>query len=209
MKKVNVYNLAGKKVEEISLDEAVFSAKKNDTLLHQVYVALLSNARQVLAHTKNRGDRAGSGKKPWQQKGTGRARVGSVRNPAWKKGGVVFGPRNDRNFSQKINRKMNLGAMVAALSGKVRDEELVVLDDLALTEVKTQKIAGALKALKIKSSVLFAFGEEETKTYRAVRNIPKVSGLSVKQLNVKEILDHKYLICSKASIDFLTKKYNK
>lgn len=208
MKKITVYNLSGKKVEEISLEEKVFGAKRNDSLVHQVYVALLSNMRQVLAHTKNRGERAGSGKKPWQQKGTGRARVGSVRNPAWKKGGVVFGPRKDRNFTQKINKKMKDSAMKAVLSGKVKDEQLIVVDSLTISEIKTKLVAEALKALKIKGSSLFVFSDNEAKTYRAVKNLPKVSGMTAKQLNIKEILDHKYLICSKESVEFLTKKYN-
>ena len=99
--KISVYNITGEEVEKMEVSENVFGVKKNDALIHQAMLAIQSNQRQVLAHTKNRGDRAGSGIKPWKQKGTGRARVGSVRNPAWKKGGVAFGPRNDRNFTKK------------------------------------------------------------------------------------------------------------
>src|SRR3989339_2196997 len=118
--KIEVYNLAGKKIEDIEASDAVFGLPGNDELLHQVYVAISANQRQVLAHTKTRGERAGSGKKPWRQKGTGRARVGSVRTPVWKKGGVVFGPRKDRNFSQKINQKMKAQAIRMVLAEKLK-----------------------------------------------------------------------------------------
>ena len=107
MAKVSVYNLEGKKVEDIEVSETVFGLPKNDDLVHQVYVSQLANGRQVLAHTKTRGERSGSGIKPWRQKGTGRARVGSLRTPTWRGGGVAFGPRKDRNFTKKINKKMN------------------------------------------------------------------------------------------------------
>src|SRR4030065_2872540 len=105
MANAKVHNLEGKKTEELKLADSVFGLPDNDDLVHQVYVALMGNKRQVSADTKTRGERAGSGIKPWRQEGTGRARVGSVRTPVWKKGGVAFGPRNDRNFSQKVNKK--------------------------------------------------------------------------------------------------------
>src|SRR5512140_3774542 len=107
MTSVKVYNLAGKEVEELKLSDSVFGLPVNADLVHQVAVAQSGNMRQVMAHTKNRGERAGSGKKPWRQKGTGRARVGSVRTPVWRKGGVVFGPTNERNFKKDIPKKIN------------------------------------------------------------------------------------------------------
>ena len=104
--KVFPVNLKGEKVEDIKLPEAVFNLPSNNSLLHQVYVSMMSNKRQVIAHTKDRAERAGSGRKPWKQKGTGRARTGSVRNPIWRKGGIVFGPSKERNFKKRINQKM-------------------------------------------------------------------------------------------------------
>src|SRR3989339_1158980 len=141
MAKIKVYNLAGKTSGEIELADAIFALPKNDELLQQVSVALLANRRQVLAHAKTRGERAGSGIKPWKQKGTGRARVGSVRTPVWRKGGIVFGPRNDRNFKQKINKKMNEKAILLALSGKMKDGQIKVVDKFDFSEKKTKTAA--------------------------------------------------------------------
>lgn len=209
MAKVAVYNLEGKELEEINLSDAVFGLKRNEDLIHQVFVSLQANQRQILAHTKNRGERAGSGIKPWRQKGTGRARVGSVRSPLWKKGGVTFGPRKDRNFEKKINKKMKTKAIALTLSAKLRDGELIVVDKIALASKKTKEMAKALNNLKInkKTLMVFSSGEKDWRTFS--RNVKKVTNILVSQLNVLDMLNNKYLLMSKESARMLEAKYDK
>lgn len=209
MVKIAVYNLDGKKIEELELSASVFGLSGSDDLVHQVYVAHSSNQRSVIAHTKNRGERAGSGVKPWKQKGTGRARVGSVRNPLWKKGGVAFGPRNDRNFSKKVNKKMNAKAIALVLSGKAKDNEIRVVDRMELTEKKTKSIAKALSNLKLTGKTLIAFSDKEKDFRMFSRNISKVTNILSNQLNVYDMLNNKNLLMSKDSIKYLEEKYKK
>ena len=208
MAKVKVYNLEGKEIEELEISDSVFGLPKNDDLVHQIVVAMDANKRQVIADTKTRGERAGSGIKPWKQKGTGRARVGSRRTPLWKKGGVVFGPNNDRNYKQKINKKMNQKAIATVLSGKLKDQEIFVIDKLNFSEKKTKQVAGILANFKIKGKTLMAFSDGE-KEFRVVsRNLVKVENILTGQLNVLDMLRHKNLFMSKDSIAYLEKKYN-
>lgn len=209
MATVKVYNLEGKETEELKVSDSVFGLPANNDLVHQVYVSLSANKRQVLAHTKNRGERAGSGIKPWRQKGTGRARVGSVRTPTWRGGGVAFGPTKDRNFKKKINKKMNARAIAVVLSGKLKDGEITVLDKLELAGQKTKEMAAALKKFKLKGTVLLSFGGKEKELMRLSRNLPKVKNIATGQLNVLAMLDNKNLIMSKESIKYLEKKYEK
>lgn len=199
--------MEGKKTEDLKLSDSVFGLPVNDELVHQVYVALTANKRQVLAHTKTRGDRAGSGIKPWRQKGTGRARVGSVRTPTWKGGGIAFGPTKDRNFKKKINKKMNAKAIATVLSGKLKDGEIIVLDKLELKEQKTKQMAQILRSLNLKSKVLLAFSEKEKGLVRTSRNLPKISNILARQLNVLDMLNNKNLVLSKESIKYLEEKY--
>jgi len=209
MIKFPVHNLKGEKVKDIELSEKVFGAKKNDALLHQVYVSQYANRRQVLAHTKDRAERAGSGIKPWKQKGTGRARVGSVRSPIWRKGGIVFGPTKDRNFKKDVPKKMGRVALAAALSGKAKDKELFLVDSLAMKDVKTKLMRDALKNMKLKGSVLVGFSEKEKETKRASRNLPRVTNIDAKNLNVFDVLNNKYLVLSEEGVKVLEEKYNK
>lgn len=205
--KFPVHNLKGEKVKDIELSSSVFDLSANDALLHQIYVAQYANRRQVLAHTKDRAERAGSGKKPWKQKGTGRARVGSVRTPVWRKGGVVFGPTKDRNFKKDVPKKMNKKALAIALSGKVRDKELFLVDSLKADVVKTKMMKEALESLKISRSALMGFSKDEKTMMKASRNLPKVDNILVDNLNVFDILNHKYLIISEDGVNILTEKY--
>jgi large subunit ribosomal protein L4 len=209
MTKVPVYNLEGKVTGELKLDDSVFGLPKNNDLINQVYVALRANARQALAHTKTRGERAGSGIKPWRQKGTGRARVGSVRTPIWRKGGIVFGPRNNRNFSKKVNRKMNAKAVGVVLSGKLKDKELIVVDQIDFKEQKTRVVAAALEKLKLKGRTLMAFSDKEKNIMRLSRNIRNVNNILISQLNVLDMLNHKNLMLSQDSVKYLETKYAK
>ena len=143
-----VHNQIGEVVKEVKLNPTVFEVKINEPLIHQVAVAQLANARVAIAHTKNKGEVRGGGKKPWRQKGTGRARHGSIRSPLWKGGGVTFGPRNTRNFSQKINKKMKKAALFSCLSDKAKQKTLMLLDKLELTETKTKEFAKIILNLK-------------------------------------------------------------
>lgn len=205
--KFSVHNLKGEKTKEIELPEDIFGLKPNDALLHQIYVSQYANQRQVLAHTKDRSERAGSGKKPWKQKGTGRARVGSVRTPIWRKGGVVFGPTKNRNFKKDIPKKMNKKALAIALSGKAKDKELFLVESLKMSAVKTKMMKEALEKLKINRSGLIAFSKDEKPAMRASRNLPKIDNIDVINLNVFDILNHKYLVLSEEGVRILEQKY--
>lgn len=206
--KTIVYNFEGKKVKDIELSEAVFNVPLNEELLHEVYVSMNSNQRIAIAHTKGRGEVAGSGKKPWKQKGTGRARVGSVRSPIWRGGGTVFGPTKDRNFKKKINKKANTKAILMAISEKMRRESLIVVDKFEAVNKKTKDVASGLNSLKLKGSILVNLAEGEKETFLYSRNIKNVKCIPVNNLNVLDILNHKSLILSEESVKYLEKKYN-
>jgi len=207
MAKVKLYNTDGKEVKEIELVDSVFGLPANDELVHQVFVSLGANQRQVLAHTKTRGERSGSGIKPWKQKGTGRARVGSSRTPTWRGGGVAFGPTNERNFKKKINKRMNAKAIATVLSAKLRDGEMIVLDKLALKEKKTKEMAQVLKNLKLKGRMLIGFATDEKDMRAYSRNIDKVNNILVEKLNVLDMLNNKNLILTQNSVKYLEEKY--
>ena len=204
---LGIYNKEGKEIEKLIVADDVFGLERNDDLVHQVFVSIMSNRRVALAHTKTRGERSGSGIKPWKQKGTGRARVGSVRTPIWKKGGVVFGPRKDRNYKKKINKKMKAKAIATVLSGKLKDGELKVLEKLELNNKKTKEMARLISNLKLKGKMLMAFEEKERNSRIYSRNIKGLDNILVEQLNVADMLNHKYLLMTKDSVKFLEKKY--
>lgn len=207
--KIPVYNSEGKEIEKLELSNAVFALERNDDLIHQVFVSIEANKRQVLAHTKTRGERAGSGIKPWRQKGTGRARVGSVRSPIWRKGGIIFGPRKNRNFGKKVNRKMNSKAIAMVLSGKIKEKELRVIDKLEMPKKKTKAMVKILESLKISGRILIAFSDKEKGLRLASQNIDKVANILTDQLNVSDMLNNKYLLMSKESVKMLENKYSK
>ncbi|HRZ95066.1 MAG TPA: 50S ribosomal protein L4 [Candidatus Moranbacteria bacterium] len=207
--KISIYNLEGKEVKKMEISKEIFGLSKNNDLVHQVAVSIMANRRQVLAHTKTRGERAGSGRKPWKQKGTGRARVGSVRTPIWKKGGIVFGPRSERNFKKKINKKMNAKAIAIVLSGKLKENEIYAVDNLKIESKKTKEFSKFFENLKIKGKTLAIFGSGERDFRIASRNIKNCENSLVEQLNVLDMLNNKYLLISEDSIKELEKKYNK
>lgn len=208
MPKIAVNNLAGKKVADLELSDDIFGLSQNFDLLHQVYVSIAANKRTVISHAKDRGERTGSGRKPWKQKGTGNARVGSVRTPIWRKGGIVFGPTKERNFKKKINKKVNQKAILLALSEKVRENQLLVVDEIKLKEKKTKEFFQALSDLKVKGSALIGFSEGEKDFRLASKNIKNTNNILTSRLNVFDILNHKNLLLSKESIKYLEKKYS-
>jgi len=148
MKKAAVYNVKAEKVKDIELNPAIFNVEAKESVVHQVAVAQMANSRVAIAHTKTRGEVRGGGAKPWRQKGTGRARAGSNRSPIWVGGGITFGPRKDRNFSQKVNKKMKTRALFMCLSDKVSNNLLVLLDKLSLENGKTKEVVEVIKNLK-------------------------------------------------------------
>ena len=146
--KYDMYSQTGEKIKQVDLNPAIFGVELNNTLVHQAAVAQMSNARNVLAHTKDRSEESGGGKKPWRQKGTGRARHGSSRSPIWIGGGGTFGPTKNRNFSKKINKKKKSKALFMCLSDRVNDKDLVLLDQLVTKENKTKEFVALIKNLK-------------------------------------------------------------
>ncbi|MBI2439092.1 MAG: 50S ribosomal protein L4 [Candidatus Moranbacteria bacterium] len=208
MMRVTVKNIAGEDVKEISLKDFIFDVPKNDALVHQVYVAQSGNKRIAIAHTKDRAERAGSGIKPWRQKGTGRARSGSVRSPLWRKGGVTFGPTKDRNFSKNTTHKMRQKATMIALSEKIRQGVFIVLDEWRYTEKKTKLFAHTLSALGVgKKSALLALAADEKHVSLMSRNIPKVEHMPVEAINVLQLLDREYVVVTEAGIKALEARF--
>lgn len=201
MPSIAVKNLEGKNIEELNLDASLFDVAKNDALVHQVYVVLSGNLRTAIAHTKDRSERSGSGKKPWKQKGTGRARVGSVRSPLWKKGGVTHGPTKDRNFVREVSRKMRQKAVLVAFSEKIRSGKLIVVDTVVMPEKKTKLFAKALATLSITPKrVAVSLLGDENKEALVMRNIPKLSLVHHPDLNVKHLLDNEFILMTKAAL---------
>ena len=184
--KVNVLDIKAKKVGEMELNDAVFGVEYNEALIHQVVVAQLANKRQGTKSTLTRTEVRGGGKKPWRQKGTGRARQGSIRSPQWTGGGVVFAPK-PRDFSQKINKKMKVAATLSALSAKVSDNDFLVLDKLQLEEAKTKYIAQMLKAFEINSSVLLVIDNNDEAIKRASANIGNLTLVNADLVSVYDL----------------------
>jgi len=207
MIKVKVYNLEGAETGEMELSEGIFGVEMKDDLVHQAFVAHISNSRQVLADTKDRGEVRGGGKKPWKQKGTGRSRHGSSRSPIWKGGGVTFGPTSDRNYSKKINKKMKTKALFMVLSSKLRDNEMIILDDLKLNKVSTKTMSGVFKKLPVKGKILFSLGKKNEQVSKSIKNIPNVSMIASDSLNVADLLKNKTFIIDKKGIEMIGKVY--
>jgi large subunit ribosomal protein L4 len=204
--KVTVYNTQGSKVKDIELSDEIFAYPWNGDLVHQVVSSQASNSRANTAHTKDRSEVSGGGKKPWQQKGTGRARHGSSRSPIWRHGGVTHGPRNDRNYKETIPKAMKNRALFALLSAKLKDGKLLVLDDVKLGgktkdafEVmqNLQKIDGfkTINWKKERNAVIYG-GTNDLETLRSFRNLPNVRFEYVDQLNPIAIANTRYIVLS-------------
>lgn len=206
---IRVYNQEGKEVSEIELNKAIFGLPWNADLVHQAVRTALANQRQVLASTKGRSEVRGGGRKPWRQKGTGRARHGSIRSPLWKGGGITFGPTSERNFKLKINKKMARKAFLTALSTKVKDSELLILDDLKLSAPKTKEMAKIMKNFPQVKKGLLVLPEKNEILSRAGRNLPNLKIINIENLNILDILKHQYFVITKEGIGYLNKKYSK
>lgn len=213
--KIKVYNQAGEAVKDLELAANIFGVQPNNELLHQAVVTQMANARQVLAHTKDRSEVSGGGKKPWKQKGTGRARVGSSRSPIWIGGGVTFGPTKDRNFKKKINQKMKQKALFMALSDKVLTDSLVVLDNLEFSEYKTKKFNTLLTGLEkniLKTSrrdILVVNEAKEEKAKYSGRNLEGVKVINLENINLVDLLNYKNLLLTAKAVEVITSRYQK
>ncbi|MBP9751543.1 MAG: 50S ribosomal protein L4 [Candidatus Moranbacteria bacterium] len=209
MLKAPLYDTKGEKKGDIELPESVFGVPGNDTLLHQIYVAISANLRSPIAHTKDRGERAGSGKKPWKQKGTGRARAGAVRSPLWRKGGVTFGPTKDRNFSKVTNRKMRQKALCVALSEKFRSEKLRIVDSFAFETKKTREFSELLAKLGARpGKALLGFSASERDNERMSRNIDRTTNILAENMSAYDLLNHEYLVVTKETIEMLSLRFS-
>ena len=203
---MKVVNSSGKKVGTIELVAAVFEQEYNEALIHQVVVAQLANKRQGTKSTLTRAEVRGGGIKPWRQKGTGRARQGSIRAPQWIKGGVVFAPK-PRDFSQKINQKMKVAALKSALSQKVRDNEITIINEIKAENGKTKEIATILKNLKMEKRVLLVVGERDELVIRACRNIENVTLINASLINVYDVVANANCIMTKDAVNKIEEVY--
>ncbi|MPN13167.1 50S ribosomal protein L4 [bioreactor metagenome] len=195
MPKVALYNTSGKQLGDIELSDAIFGAEINEAVLHEVIKAYLANQRQGTQSALTRAEVSGGGKKPWKQKGTGRARQGSTRSPQWRHGGIVFAPK-PRDYRIGVNKKVKRIALKSALTSKVNDNEILVLDALTLSAPKTKEMAAVLKALAI-DKALIVLPESNTDLERAARNIQGVKTALVGTLNAYDILKYEKLILTK------------
>jgi len=206
MAKVALYNMDGNQVGEMELNDSIFGVEINKTVLHQVVVNYLANQRQGTQSTKTRAEVRGGGIKPWRQKGTGRARQGSIRAPQWTKGGVALGPK-PRDYRYRLNKKAKRLAMKSALSSKVLENDLVVLDSLTLNEIKTKEMVKVLNNLNIDSKALIVLPEKDEVVIRSANNIPGVKTTLVNTLNVYDILNHDKFIVTKDAVAKIEEVY--
>lgn len=200
-----VYNKQAKEAGKVTLPESVFGLPWNADLVHQVVLAVQANARNSTAHTKDRSEVRGGGRKPWKQKGTGQARHGSIRSPIWKGGGIAHGPRNEKDYSQKVNKKMRVKALFTALSQKYQDGELIFVDEFSLNAPKTKEAKDLLLALasvkgfehlatKKKNAALVAIAEKNDFIKKSFGNFGNIEVEEVRNLNVLDVLTHKFVV---------------
>ena len=214
-----IYNIQGKSVGKIDLPEQIFGLEFSNPTVHQVIVSMMSNKRTVIADTKDRSEVSGGGKKPWKQKGTGRARHGSIRSPIWRGGGITFGPTKERNFSKKINKKMKRQALFQILSSKLKDGEILFVDKISLEDKKTKKakeilenfskIKGFEKILsKKKNSALILNTEFNENNIKSFANFSNIKLDELRKINPLDLVNYKYLVIVKPeeSVSFLQSK---
>ena len=206
MPKVDVYDIKGKKVSDIELADSVFGIEPNENIVHAVLVNYLANQRQGTQSTKTRAEVRGGGKKPWRQKGTGRARQGSIRAPQWIKGGIALGPK-PRSYKYTVNKKEKRLAIKSVLSSKVIEKELTVVDKLELKEIKTKSMVKALTALKVEGKTLIIVPEKNTNVVMSARNIEGVKTITANNINVFDLLKYNNLILPVDTVKKLEELY--
>ena len=206
MPKIDVYSVEGKKVKEVELKEEIFGIEPNEAVVHSVLVNFLANQRQGTQSTKTRAEVRGGGRKPWRQKGTGRARQGSIRAPQWVKGGIALGPK-PRSYKYTVNRKERRLAIKSMLSSKVLEKELVVVDVLDLKEIKTKEMVKVLNNLKVEGKTLILLPEKNENVQKSARNIENVKTTLVNTINVYDLLKYKNLVITLDTVKKLEEVY--
>ncbi len=208
MPKVDVYDIKGEKVKSMTLKDEVFGIEPNEAIVHSVLINYLANQRQGTQSTKTRAEVRGGGKKPWRQKGTGRARQGSIRAPQWIKGGIALGPK-PRSYKYRVNKKEKQLAIKSLLSSKVLDKDLVVVDKFDFKEIKTKQMVDALKNLKVEGKALIMIPEKNEVIQKSSRNIENVRTTSVSTINVFDLLKYKKLVLTVDTVKKLEEVYVK
>lgn len=206
MPKVDVYDIKGKKVSDIELADSVFGIEPNENIVHAVLVNYLANQRQGTQSTKTRAEVSGGGRKPWRQKGTGRARQGSIRAPQWIKGGIALGPK-PRSYKYTVNKKEKRLAIKSVLSSKVLEKELTVVNEIKLKEIKTKEMQKALNNLKVEGKTLILLPEKNETVQKSARNIEGVKTTLVNTINVYDLLKYKNLVITLDTVKKLEEVY--
>lgn len=207
MPKVALYNINGEQIDELELNDAVFGIEPNESVVHEAVVMQLASLRRGTHSTKTRAEVRGGGRKPWRQKGTGRARAGTIRSPLWRKGGIVFGPK-PRDYAYRLPRKKARLAIRSVLSAKVKAEEMIVLDQLEFPEPKTKQMLEVLGKLKIKEKVLVVTAEQNDNVQKSGRNIPGVKFLTAEGINVYDLLNYDRLLITKDAVTKLEEVFS-
>ena len=211
--KVPTYNMKNEVVGEMELPAKIFGASWKPELVKQVLLAIQANRRRPWAHAKDRSEVRGGGRKPWRQKGTGRARHGSTRSPLWIGGGKAHGPRNERDYTQKVNKKMRQSALASVLSRKFKDDEVRIFDAFATAEPKTKALFATMSALlslpkRVKRiDAIIVPGKEDKNTFRAARNLTKAKAVRAESLSVEDLMSYKHLFIDKSAIEAMTRHY--
>ncbi len=206
MPKVDLLNTQGQKIGEIGLSDEIFGAEIRHDVMHRAVVNFLANQRLGTASTLTRAEVSGGGRKPWRQKGTGRARHGSIRSPIWRKGGITFGPR-PRSFKYSLPKKVKRMALKSALSAKVADAQLILIDGFAFTAPKTKEMIKVLENLKSQKKALIVLGSKDENVEKSARNLPGVMTTYVNTLNTYDILNHDNLIMTKEALERIEEVY--
>ena len=206
MPKIDVYNIEGKKVNTVDLKEEIFGIEPNEAIVHSVLVNFLANQRQGTQSTKTRSEVSGGGRKPWRQKGTGRARQGSIRAPQWIKGGIALGPKQ-RSYKYRVNKKEKRLAIKSVLSSKVLENQLVVIDELPFKEIKTKQMVSALENNKVEGKTLIMLPEKNEAIQKSARNIENVKTTLVETINVYDLLKYNKLVVTLDTVKKLEEVY--
>jgi len=209
MPKANLYNQKGELVGELELNSKIFGIEGKEELVHQAVKAQMQSSRVVISHVKDKGQVRGGGKKPWKQKGTGRARHGSIRSPLWRGGGVTFGPAADRNFVLDINKKMKKKAMFVALSDWANSSKISVMEKLEIAEPKTKEIAKLVKKLDLGKKILFVVEKMDKNIMKSMRNIATVNLLAANSMNIVDILKSQNIVFTEKALKELETVYLK
>ena len=206
MPNVKLYDMKAKEVGTLELPDALFNTEYNESVIHQAVVQRLANERQGTKSTLTRSEVRGGGAKPWRQKGTGRARQGSIRSPQWVKGGVVFAPKS-RDFSKKMNAKAKAVALLSALSQKIRDDEVIFVDEIKVKEAKTKEMAAFLKAFNLEKTVLLVMDNSDEMVLRASANIAKITTIAASQINTYDVVKNAKIVISKQAVQQIEEVY--